>query len=219
MGIIQPSPKGEEYTYCVPCCKSITVAVLGVYDLKSHLQTAGHKACLEKTKTFRPIDCHFKTHKQQSSTLESEVLFCQFVAEHNLPAAIADHFTYLVHRMFPDSEAAASFTFKHAKTSQVIKGSLAPAFTKPVIERCKTGPFSLMIDESNDKNEAKRLAILVRVFEEGNSAKTRILDMPAVPGGRAQQIFDAVESVLRYADFLFFIFSHFVFIMSTDLSW
>ena len=76
-----------------------------------------------------------------------------------------------------------------------------------------------MIDESNDKNEAKRLAILVRVFEEGNSAKTRILDMPAVPGGRAQQIFDAVESVLRYADFLFFIFSHFVFIMSTDLSW
>ena len=128
-GIIKPSPKGEEYTYCVPCCKSITVAVLGVYDLKSHLQTAGHKACLEKTKAFRPIDCHFKTHKQQSSTLESEVLFCQFVAEHNLPAAIADHFTYLVHRMFPDSEAAASFTFKHAKTSQVIKGSLAPAFT------------------------------------------------------------------------------------------
>ena len=58
-----------------------------------------------------------------------------------------------------------------------------------------------MIDESNDKNEAKRLAILVRVFEEGKGAKTRILDMPAVPGGTAQQIFDSVESVLRYVHF------------------
>ena len=159
-----------------------------MYDLKSHFKTAGHNACLEQTKTFRPIeiDCHFKTHKQQSSTLKSEVLFCQFVAEHNLPAAIADHFTDLVRRMFPDSEAAASFMCKRTKTMQVIKGSLAPAFTKPVIERCKTGPFSLMIDQSNDKNEAKRLAILVRIFEEGNSAKTRILDMPAVPGRTAQ---------------------------------
>ena len=90
--------------------------------------------------------------------------------------------------MFLDCEAAASLTCKRTKTMQVIKGSLAPAFTKPVIERCKTGPFSLMIDESNDKTEAKCLAILVHIFEEGNSAKTRILDMPAVPGGTALHV-------------------------------
>ena len=55
---------------------------------------------------------------------------------------------------------------KRTKTTHVIQGSLAPAFTKPVTERCKTGPFSLTTDESNDKNEAKCLAILVRVFDE-----------------------------------------------------
>ena len=63
-----------------------------------------------------------------------------------------------------------------------------------------------MIDKSNDKTEARCLTILVHIFKEGNGAKTRILDMPAVPGGTALQMFDAVESVLRYVDFLFFLF-------------
>ena len=40
-GIIKPSPKGEERTYCVPCYKSIKVAASGVFDLKSHFQMAG----------------------------------------------------------------------------------------------------------------------------------------------------------------------------------
>ena len=38
-GIIKPSPKGVEYTYCVPCCESIKVAALGVYNIKAHFDT------------------------------------------------------------------------------------------------------------------------------------------------------------------------------------
>ena len=131
----------------------------------------------------------------------------QFVAEHNLPAALADHFTDLVRQTFPDSKAAVSLTCQCTNKTQVVQGSLAPAFTKPVTERCQTRPFSLTIDESNDRNEAKHLAILVCVFKEGNGAKTSILDMPAAPGGTAQQISDTAESVLRYVDFLFFLFN------------
>ena len=78
-----------------------------MYDVKAHFDTAGHKESVEKTKTY----CHFKIKKPEleGSTQESEVLFCQFVAEHNLPAAIADHFTDLIPRMFPDSKTVVNF--------------------------------------------------------------------------------------------------------------
>ena len=79
-GIIKLSPKGVESTYCVPCCKSIEVAASGVYDVKAHFDTAEHEERVEKTKTFRPIDCRFKIKKPEGSAQESEVLFCQFVA-------------------------------------------------------------------------------------------------------------------------------------------
>ena len=51
-----------------------------------------------------------------------------------------------------------------------------------------------MMDENN---ETKHLAIFVIVFKEDSGAKTRILNVPAVPGGTAQEIFNAIESVLR----------------------
>ena len=72
-GIIKLSPKGVESTYCVPCCKSIEVAASGVYDVEAHFDTAGHEERVEKTKTFRPIDCRFKIKKPEGSTQESEV--------------------------------------------------------------------------------------------------------------------------------------------------
>ena len=94
-----------------------------------------------------------KKKKQEGNTLEWEILFCQFVAEHNLSSSIAHHFTDLVRRMFMDSKTAVNFMCKKTKTTKVIKGSLAQAYTEPITERCQRGPLSLMIDESNGKNK------------------------------------------------------------------
>ena len=74
----------------------------------------------------------------------------------------------------------------------VVKGCLAPAYTNPVIERCRTQPFSIMIDESNDRSSKKRLVILARFFE-GDCSKTRILDLPELTSGKASAIFEAVD--------------------------
>ena len=82
---------------------------------------------------------------------------------------------------------------------QVIKSCLAPEATKPVLDRCRSGPFSIMIDESNDRKGDKRLAVLVRCFEEkAGCAKTRILDMPICNGGTGEKIFSVLDETLRY---------------------
>ncbi len=78
----------------------------------------------------------------------------------------------------------------------VVKGCLAPSYTDPVIQRCRTQPFSLMIDESNDRNSKKRLVILARLFE-GDCSKTRILDLPQLTSGKASAIFEEVERFMR----------------------
>ena len=79
----------------------------------------------------------------------------------------------------------------------VIKGCLAPAYTDPVIERCRTQPFSLMIDESNDRSTKKRLVILARFFE-GDCSKMRLLDLPELSSGTAAAIFETVDKFMRY---------------------
>ena len=43
----------------------------------------------------------------------AETMFAHFVAEHNLPFTVGDHFTKLVKAMFPDSEIAKKFVAEH----------------------------------------------------------------------------------------------------------
>ena len=44
--------------------------------------------------------------------IKAEVLATHFIAEHNLPIAVADHFTPLVKKTFPDSNIAKGFSWK-----------------------------------------------------------------------------------------------------------
>ena len=69
----------------------------------------------------------------------------------------------------------------------IMKGCLAPAFTDPVIEWYKTPLFTLIIDESNDRNSTKRLVILAHFFE-GDCTNTRLLDLPALTFGTAASL-------------------------------
>ncbi|XP_057691917.1 lon protease homolog 2, peroxisomal isoform X3 [Corythoichthys intestinalis] len=92
-GWIKASLKGQRYSFCVPCGMSIEVSASGFCDLSKHFETKGHQDAVSRMKSY--------------AVTKAEVLFCQFVAEHNLPATIADHFSELTKEMFPDSEIAS----------------------------------------------------------------------------------------------------------------
>ena len=76
------------------------------------------------------------------------------------------------------------------------KKALAPYFTNKVVKNL-ANPFSILIDESNDKND-KSCIMLVRVFDpEISEVCTRFLDMPVVNVGTAANIFSALKSSLQ----------------------
>ena len=72
---------------------------------------------------------------------------------------------------------------------------LAPDFFKKVEDQCKNQPFSILVDESNDRGTQKCLAVMVRIFE-GESVITRFLDMPIVNIANADTLFDALSECL-----------------------
>ena len=47
----------------------------------------------------------------------------------------------------------------------IVKNAIAPALEE-LVKQCKTGPFSFGCDESNDINQQKTLAIVVKYFDE-----------------------------------------------------
>ena len=132
--------------------------------------------------------------------IESEVRWATFVAKHNIPFLSGDHATKLFRKMFPDSELAKKFSCARTKTTAIVKKALAPHFTQRVIESItmSSAPFSLMMDESNDKTD-KSCIILLRLLDpQLGEVRTRFLDMPIVNIGTAANLFEALkESVTK----------------------
>jgi hypothetical protein len=81
-----------------------------------------------------------RTTTTGDKVIEAETRWATFVAAFLL----SDQATKLFKAMYPDSEIA--------KKLGIVKVGLSPHFTKTVLESMST-PFSLLMDESNDKTQ------------------------------------------------------------------
>ena len=106
-----------------------------VYDVREHFKSKLHVRMVDSSCQQKPMITFLKRAiiDTPDSVITAEVMFSYFVAEHNLPAAIADHFTDLAPHLFLDSELAKKFRSKRTKTTQIVK-CLVPEATKPVID-------------------------------------------------------------------------------------
>ena len=126
----------------------------------------------------------------------AEARWSFFVAKHNIAFLTSDHAAKLFFKMFPDSLTAKKFACGRTKTTALIKQALAPHYLGKVISNISNNPFSLMMDESNDKTD-KSCITLVRVLDsEKGETCTRFLDMPIVNIGSATNLFRALKTSL-----------------------
>ena len=114
-----------------------------------------------------------------------------YVAKHNLAFLNNEHASRLFAQMFPYSEIARKFACGRTKTTAIVKEALSPHYHAKAIHNMSNS-FSVLMDESNDKQN-KSCIILVRVLHAklGN-VKTRFLDMPVMNIGTAENIFSAL---------------------------
>ena len=98
MDFICASDKGATFAYCKVCNVHVNVSLSGKYDVVRHSKLASHGTVKKATKTQPQMKSFFLTSKTtdlSTSVLTAEVKFVQFVAEHNLPFSVADHFMKL----------------------------------------------------------------------------------------------------------------------------
>ncbi len=126
------------------------------------------------------------------------MLFCAFIAEHNLPFAVADHFTDLMKVMFPENEVAKKFRCKRTKATNIVTKVLAPEAEKKVTQLCRSQKFSILMDESNDRGDSKCVAILVRTYDTVVlQVNTFFLAMPICNVGNGENLFMCLQEVFE----------------------
>ena len=92
-----------------------------------------------------------------------------FIVQHNLPIATADHLAQLFKNLFPDSKIAASYTKAKTKTFVIINKAFEPYCHSFLVDYCKSNTFSVGHDGSNDTGVQKMNLISVRILDIKNS--------------------------------------------------
>jgi hypothetical protein len=189
--------KGPEFAFCKWCNLDFKICYGGKNDLAKHAMTIGHKDSTKVVNSSQNVASMFsKVSVEEDSVARAEALFAFFIAEHNIPFLVADHFSDLVKVMFPDSSIAKKFRSKRTKTTHIVNQALGPYFDNKVTALCKNEKFSIMIDESNDKGDDKMLTILIRVYDETiQKISTRFLGIPTCNIGTGERIFNCLNEV------------------------
>lgn len=93
--------------------------------------------------------CQKEASPRAGASSQSLASFRDF---HNIAFLASDHATKLFHKMFPDTEIAKKISCGRTKTTAIVKEALAPHFLNETTKNMSY-PFSLLMDESNDKTD------------------------------------------------------------------
>ena len=86
---------------------------------------------------------------------KAELKVTNFLLQHNLPIATADHLGPLFKEIFPDNSIASSYLCGRTKTAAILNEVMSPQCHKYIVDHCKTHPYSVGTDGSNDTGVQK----------------------------------------------------------------
>jgi hypothetical protein len=133
--------------------------------------------------------------------MKAELLFSNFLVEHNLPLSVADHATPLFKAMFPDSATAEKFSCRRTKATSLVH-YLSCSAQEKINSALKSQPFALATDGSNDRHSPTSLYPIVVRYYDMNCGRI-VCVVLSIPGNTeastGQNIFNLLnaELVLR----------------------
>lgn len=149
------SSKGNTYAHCSFCISDFSISHGGRNDVTTHVGGKHHQQAVKSSSSSKSLSSMLASSSRRAaslaeSTIEAEVRWAMFVAKHNVAFLTSDHASRLFAKMFPDSATAKHFGCGRTKTTAIIKEALAPYYLNKILSSM-SNPFSLMMDESNDK--------------------------------------------------------------------
>ena len=125
--------------YCLLCCKSVSIEHQGRADLTRHMNGGSHKKMQNAKQGQSSIDSIFlkKSDPLELQVRKAEVKMTGFIAEHNIPLAVADHLGRLFKDIFPDSKIAKNYACGKTKSTCILNRAIKPDIQSSLLEHIK----------------------------------------------------------------------------------
>ena len=198
---------GKYKFHYLPCGKNLHVTChhQGLKDVKEHCNKPSHKQAEDAWTKQTHLASSYRGDTEnvfKNTVLNVEVMVTNFIVQHNLPIATADHLPQLFKNVFPDSKIAASYANAKTKTFVIINKTFEPYCHSYLVNYCKSNPFSAGHDGSNDMGVQKMNPVAVRIFDIKSSkmVSEHFFSMPLTEGedaGKAFKIFEAIEESFK----------------------
>ena len=195
----------ESEVFCLICSKSINISHQGRGDLVRHCTGSDHKKMLNEKRHQREIDTAFYRRDQplDVAARKAEVKITGFLAEHNLPIAVADHIGPLLKDIFPDSKIASAYACGRTKSTCILNRAIKPDLQAKLTDQMRESFFSISTDGSNDQNLEKMNPVTVRLFDiNQHKVVTNFLDMCLSRASTAAAIFSSINDAFVANDVL-----------------
>lgn len=116
------------------------------------------------------------------------ILMICFIAEHNLPFAIADHLVELCKVMFPDSSIAQGLCMKRTKCTEVAK-TIGTCLTSALVSKLRKQNVSVIIDESTDASTSNCMCVIVNYYDkDASTINTETLQLIDIYGSGEENV-------------------------------
>jgi len=97
--VVRKSTVSDTHSYCVICNCDFSIGHGGIGDIAKHVQSAKHVAKVGSSAPLRKVE-HFFADSKNLNVMRAEALFTEFIVEHTIPLACADHAGLLFRKMF-----------------------------------------------------------------------------------------------------------------------
>ena len=149
------------------CSKDINIEHQGRAGITRHINGNAHKKAQEAKRKQPGIYSIFlkPSIPLESQVRRAEVKVTGFIAEHNIPLAVADHLGPLFKDIFHDSKIAENYACGKTKTTCILNRAIKPELQKNLINQMKKDCYSISTDDSNDQGLKKMNPVTARLFE------------------------------------------------------
>uniref|UniRef100_H3AQZ2 DUF4371 domain-containing protein n=1 Tax=Latimeria chalumnae TaxID=7897 RepID=H3AQZ2_LATCH len=153
-------PGSGNKAYCKYCKTSLSAKRSG---LLKHAGTAKHVECAKPLSDAIQVRIDlFASSSTGNSAVhveETKAFIALYIAEHSSLCRV-DHLTKLCKMRFSDSHAS-SLKLHRSKCTAIVNNVLAPHFITELVSDVGDGPYSLLLDESNDIFLLKVLNVVI----------------------------------------------------------
>ena len=150
------------------CSKDINIEHQGRAGITRHINGNAHKKAQEAKRKQPGIYSIFlkPSNPLESQVRRAEVKVTGFIAEHNIPLAVADHLGPLLKTYSKTySKIAENYACGKTKTTCILNRAIKPELQKKLINQMKKDCYSISTDDSNDQGLKKMNPVTVRLFE------------------------------------------------------